>query len=425
MLELEGWGVTDVGRQRSQNQDALVCDPALGLYAVCDGMGGMAAGDVASKIAASVLLETVRQHRPRLAGIADPAPRADRAWVLELLESAVQRACQRVFEDAMKNPDRKGMGTTMTALLAVGGRGFAVHVGDSRAYVLRRGKLHTLTEDHTVIGEMIKAGRVTPEQAKDLPYHGALSRAVGVQPSVKADRLEFQLCDGDRFLLCSDGLTAYAGYNEVQALLGHDPVDSVAQTGVNYANESGGRDNVTVVVFTVAAQPEHPSFETAAPEQFQLRFETLREIPLFRDLTDREVLKLMAFTDERVFAAGETLIREGEPGEDLLVVLEGSAQVSKDGVAIAEVTRGGHVGEMALLDDAPRSATVCATEQTHAFVIRRDQFVKLLRSDSGLANKILWCFLHMLSGRLRTTSDELTVAQSRARRLTEVPNIFD
>ena len=114
--------------------------------------------------------------------------------------------------------------------------------------------------------------------------------------------------------------------------------------------------------------------------------------------------------------------------EDIVKVLHrhGKADASmKDGVAIAEVTRGGHVGEMALLDDAPRSATVCATEQTHAFVIRRDQFVKLLRSDSGLANKILWCFLHMLSGRLRTTSDELTVAQSRARRLTEVPNIFD
>lgn len=424
MLELAGWGVTDVGKQRTQNQDAFICDPGLGLFAVCDGMGGMAAGDVASRLAIEALLGTVEQQRTRLGGIADLARRQDRVWVLELLENAVQRACQRIFEDAMRHPERQGMGTTMTAVLAVGGRGFTVHVGDSRAYVLRRGNLHALTEDHTVIGEMIKAGQVTAEEGAQLPYRNALSRAVGVQPSVKADRLEFQLCDGDRFLLCSDGLTGYAGYNEVQALLAHDPVASISQTGVDYANRRGGQDNVTVVVFTVAARPEHPAFDTAAPEQFQRRFETLREIPLFSGLTDREVLKLMAYMDERNFPAGETLMREREPGTDLFVLFEGRVQVSKDGVPIAEVGRGGHLGEMALLDDAPRSATVIAIEPTSAFVIRREQFTALLRSDAALANKILWCFLHMLSDRLRMTSDDLSEAQTRAQRLTSVPDIF-
>ncbi len=425
MIQLQGWGVTDVGRVRSQNQDSMISDPELGLFFVCDGMGGMAAGDVASQLAVETIRETIDEHRARLAGIPQPAPRHDRAWVVDVLEAAGQAACACVYENAQDHPERKGMGTTMTGILAVGGRGFVLHVGDSRAYVLRQGKLHTLTEDHTVIQEMIKSGRVTPEQAKDLPYRGALSRAVGVQASVRTDRLEFQLCDGDRFLLCSDGLCNYADADRVQELLSVDPVSEVPQRAIDFANEAGGKDNITTVVFTVSTHREDPKLATATAEQFQLQFSTLREIPLFAALTDREVLKLMSAMDEHLYAAGETLMREGEPGEDFLVLLHGTAEVRKGGAAIAQVGRGGHIGEMALLDNRPRSATVVALEPTQAFVVQRARFLKLLKSDPGLSNKILWCFLHMLNDRLRTTSDDLSGAMSQAQRWAKVPNIFD
>jgi serine/threonine protein phosphatase PrpC len=419
LFQLNSWGLTDVGRRRPRNQDAFLIDPRLSLFVVCDGMGGAAAGDVASKMAVEGMAKVVLAESERLVAITHPASREERLWILDLMESAVHEAARVVYNEAVLNPEMQGMGTTLTAVCAAGGRGFLVHVGDSRSYLLRRGQVHLLTEDHTVVRELVKSGRVSPEKARKLPFQGALSRAVGVQESVKADRMEFQFCDGDRLLLCSDGLHSYLTTKDLLGVLGSPNVADAPQAFIDLANKGGGRDNITAVVVDVGIGID-PSVDTA-PEQFQVRVDTLREIPLFKQLTDRELIELMSNMDEHTHAAGKVVMAEGQSGDSFHVIIQGKAAVTKGETVLAEVGRGGLLGEMALLDDLPRSATVRATERLHSLSISRTRFQGLLRSNPALSNKILWCFLHMLNRRLRTTTDDLVESGSR---VGKVPDIF-
>jgi serine/threonine protein phosphatase PrpC len=180
------------------------------VFIVADGMGGHAAGEVASNVAVHAFRDTLFRERD----VIDRFERGDasitRQDLLRLMEQGVQNACTAVFAEAQKDPSKRGMGTTLVALLLVGSRGFYAHVGDSRIYLQRGDSVHQLTEDHSLINELLKRGRLTPEQIGKLNMKNAVTRAVGVYESVEADTLDFDVLAGDRFLLCSDGLTEYA-----------------------------------------------------------------------------------------------------------------------------------------------------------------------------------------------------------------------
>ena len=227
---------SDTGRRRLRNEDAAVCDPPL--FAVADGMGGAQAGELASHLAATALAERVRGIRGEDA-------------VAEL----VQAANARVYRRAVEDPTAAGMGTTVTVALFDGGSATIAigHVGDSRAYRIRNGLLEQLTADHSLVAELVRSGRLTPEQAADHPHRSVITRALGTEASVDVDTVTMEAEPGDLYLLCSDGLTTMLGDDEILAVVdgaGREP-DAVARQLIDAANRAGGEDNITVVVFEV------------------------------------------------------------------------------------------------------------------------------------------------------------------------------
>ena len=232
--------VTDPGRRRRRNEDSYVCEPPL--FAIADGMGGAQAGEVASRLAAAVLQE------------ANGAELSE-ARIAELIQEANRRVFQRSNEDAATS----GMGTTMTvALVDDPGESIVVgHVGDSRAYRVRDGELEQLTEDHSLVGELLRSGRLSAEEAEIHPQRSVITRAIGTEPDVDVDTFTIPARPGDLFLLCSDGLTDMIPDREILSILdGEDDLDAAARALVDAANTAGGEDNITVVLFQIAAAGE-------------------------------------------------------------------------------------------------------------------------------------------------------------------------
>ena len=229
-------GLTDPGRVRRRNEDAFVCAPPL--FAVADGMGGAQAGEVASRLAAAAF------HDFHEADTLDPEAR---------LRSIIQEANRRIYARASSDPHASGMGTTITAALASGARVAVGHVGDSRAYLLREGTLEQLTQDHSLVADLVRSGRLTPEEAEIHPQRSVITRALGTDPAVVVDSFSLEARDGDVYLLCSDGLTTMLGEETVQRVMSESSdLEQAARALVAAANESGGEDNITVVLFTLA-----------------------------------------------------------------------------------------------------------------------------------------------------------------------------
>jgi serine/threonine protein phosphatase PrpC len=412
-LEVTAHAATDIGRKRKINEDSSLVDEALGLYAVADGMGGHAAGEVASQRAVAVVQAHLAARAETLrAFAADPTP--DRGAAAErLVAESLQAACADIHRTAAADVRLRGMGTTFVCLVVAGRHGIVAHVGDSRLYLFRRDHVHVLTEDHTLIAEQIKAGEIRPEDASKSPFKGVLTRALGAHESVQVDTLVFEILPGDAFLLCSDGLHGYFPDDEIAARLATAPSATLAADLVSQANERGGKDNITAIVATAA--------ETGADEPASIaRIDALQRIPLFEHLTYREQNEIVAIARTQTFPAGATIVREGEPGGDLYVLLQGSVSIEQGGLPISSVVEGGHFGEMGLVDAAPRSASVRASAPVRAMVIARDDMLGLMQQDPSLAVKLLWALVQALSQRLRATNTELSDALSAGPETTRI-----
>jgi protein phosphatase len=235
-VELRAASVTDTGRRRRHNEDAYVCEPPL--FAVADGMGGAQAGELASGLAAAAL----RDETSELAG---GEQRVD-----DLIQEANRRVYQRQSQDASAS----GMGTTMTVALVEDGRVAIGHVGDSRAYLIRDRKLEQLTEDHSLVAELVRSGKLSPEEAEGHPQRSVITRALGTDPDVDVDTFSVETKPGDLFLLCSDGLTSMVDDETILREVERNRSDlaKAAKALVRAANKGGGEDNITVVFFEIA-----------------------------------------------------------------------------------------------------------------------------------------------------------------------------
>jgi serine/threonine protein phosphatase PrpC len=402
--------LTDVGRVRSNNEDSFGVAEEHGVFVVCDGMGGHNAGEVASRIACDTIIEDLKDNEKARKKFADSGKSSDAKALRKIMEGAVLAACREIHKQATKNPELSGMGTTCTAVWLVGnGKGVLGHVGDSRLYVARAGALHVLSEDHTYVNELVKRGALTKEQAKNHPQSNILSRALGVQPSVAVDTMLFDCDPGDTYLLCSDGLYNY--YPELSGmapmLLGSD-IDGGLQQLVQGALDGGGHDNITGVVFRLGG--EAPPVQAAvAAEQ---RIAILKRIPIFSHLTYHELVKVLGLTQLSRLEEGIVFINEGEMGDEFYVVLAGEVDVTKGDQVLVTLRAGAHLGEMAMIDNAPRSATVRTRTATNLLVMRREEFFNLIRTEPVIASKLLWSFVKALSGRLRETNEALQGAKN-------------
>ncbi len=404
------FAATDVGNVREHNEDNFLVDKKLSLFVVADGMGGHAAGEVASAIAVRSMHEEIKRERELIADFVAGARGASRVTnrdILALMEHAVQRACSRIHEEAQADASKRGMGTTLSALLVLGPRGFIAHVGDSRIYLARGGTVQQITEDHTVFNELIKRGKLTPEQIEKVGQKNAITRAVGVYERVDVDTLMIEVLPGDQFVLASDGLTGYLDTaEEISPFVANDG-DAATKGLVELAKGRGGKDNITVVL--VRIQGEAKDDERA--RRFALKREVLGRMPLFARLGDRELLRVMQAVEVRKFEDSHVVIREGDKGDELFIVLSGKVQVSRGGEILTRLGAGEHFGEMALIRAVPRSATVKAEGHAELIVIRRTDFFEILRTEHEIAVKMLWQFLGVLADRLDQTSSELRTAK--------------
>ncbi len=239
---------TDVGRRRQHNEDAFARDDALGLYVVADGMGGHAAGEVASQESVDTVLGMVRRGRAAVEAVAGGDQSLEAVYrAVRLLESAVQAATYIVYAIAEADPERKGMGTTLSALLLAGPYAFTAQVGDSRIYLVRAGRAVALTEDHTLVAWQVKQGLITEEEAALSPHRNVITRAVGSRDYVHVDTGVARVGEGDSFVLCSDGLHGYLRDEEIPAVVELGPELAVRKF-IEMANARGGRDNITAIV---------------------------------------------------------------------------------------------------------------------------------------------------------------------------------
>jgi protein phosphatase len=237
---------TDTGRQRRDNEDSAYV--RVPLYVVADGMGGAQAGEVASALA-------VEEFRRGLPDTDDDHPTAE-----QRLAARVRDANRRIYETAQLEREHSGMGTTLTAVYLDGPDLAIAHVGDSRAYVLRDGELTRLTHDHSLVEELMRRGKLTPEQAAEHPQRSIITRALGIEPDVEVDTWTYPGRAGDVVLLCSDGLTSMIDEDLVAEVLGSEPdLERAGERLIAAANEAGGRDNITVVLFRlVETDDERP-----------------------------------------------------------------------------------------------------------------------------------------------------------------------
>lgn len=247
------FALSDVGRKRAHNEDSFLRDDALGLYVVADGMGGHAAGEVASSEAVDTLYGMVKRGLVSIGDQLVGELTEERARAASrLLEGAVQGATYMVFALSELDRTKSGMGTTLSAMLTLGSYAVTAQVGDSRIYQIRDNEAVQLTEDHTLIAWEIKQGLITPEQAKKSPHRNIITRAVGNRDYVQVDTGLVELIPGDRFLLCSDGLHGYLRTAEIPFICDPDVAGSdVVANLIKLANDRGGKDNITAVLVEV------------------------------------------------------------------------------------------------------------------------------------------------------------------------------
>jgi serine/threonine protein phosphatase PrpC len=399
LMQLIAHGQTDVGRARAGNEDYFVIDPELGLYVVCDGMGGHASGEVASKTTAEAVIKYVREHRAELTGFDGSQGACTKA--AELLRVAIEDASSQVFQMAQSKASLHGMGTTCVALLFVGEKVVMGHVGDSRVYLVRNGTLHQLSEDHTYANDAIKHGMMTPEQAHASRFAEMITRAIGVQSTVVVDTFAFDVVVDDTFLLCSDGLYEYFKKgSELSELLSERDPAAIPGKLVELANERGGKDNITsLIVRTV------PSNATAAKENKRKtliddELSVLRHLDLFMELTMAELVRVLVAFRVRKFDAGVKIINEGSDASSMFVLVAGEVEVSRKGETIANLLVGQHFGDMALLDHRPRTATVVSKTPVRTLEFTRESFNDLMVKEPALGAKILFKLAQILSIRL-------------------------
>jgi serine/threonine protein phosphatase PrpC len=264
-------GLSHPGRRRRRNEDAFVISPPL--FAVADGMGGAKAGEIASRLAAAAVRE-------------EEGERVD-------VGGLIQTANRRVFERSRDDASASGMGTTMTVALVENDHVTIGHVGDSRAYRLRGDELEQLTEDHSLVAELVRSGRLSPEEAEMHPQRSVITRALGTEADVDVDTFTVDALPGDVFLLCSDGLTTMVEDERIVDVVGENRADleRAAKQLISDANRSGGEDNVTVVFFDIVEESSEPD-ETARLPAVVEDADTLteaEEVPVVETVEERRI----------------------------------------------------------------------------------------------------------------------------------------
>lgn len=392
-MQIESFGSSDIGQSREQNEDAFLLDEGLQLYVVCDGVGGHAAGEVAARKTAEFVCSYLSENRQEIQ--AARATPGGYFRIVELVEAATVTSCRRLHELASSEPGLAGMGTTLTMLLIVDNKGIMSHVGDSRLYLQREGRLHLLSNDHTLANEMLQRGLVDSSEFQNSPYHHVLTRSVGGAAAVETELLLFDILPNDTFLLCTDGLSNYVcDASELVPVLRRSDLASAVGELINAANERGGKDNITAVVIRAG---ESQSLDVG--EDTRLKTGALKASFLCRDISYSRLLRLVEIAEVRRYAVGAGVLVADSPCEGLYLVAEGQVSVASRAGERA-VCRGQCFGETALIRERAAAADVSASQASTIVMIPRAPFQRLTRRFPRIGRLLHARLLDQLSARL-------------------------
>jgi len=394
--------VTHPGAKREYNEDAVLRVGNPPLYAVADGMGGAKPGKAAADLSMRTVKEYAQKMREAAKRISVDRSTVNRLALKNLLDELFNAASQRI-QKVKTERKATGMGSTLVLTTVVRNFAYVAHVGDSRAYVVRGGRLIRLTEDHSLAEFRLRRGRITQEEYEHSQDRRLLYQALGAGVDVEVDVAEVRLVEGDLLLLCSDGLTRALTEEAIADLIDKGDVDASATTLIEKANAAGAEDNVSVVLLEL--EPEE------GDEPIESVTEVLRDVFLFKDLAPTELLVIAPYLEEVTHQKGTVVIREGDPGDTFYVVVDGRVRVSRGSTALTDIKSGGHFGELALARPVSRSATVKTTIRTRLFVLSRDRFHELIRQKPELGAKLSLALLDTVGDRLRDLSNRLAAVE--------------
>jgi serine/threonine protein phosphatase PrpC len=388
-------GAVSLTGRRDNNEDAMLCLPRQGIFAVSDGMGGLDAGEVASQMA----IESLQLAVPRIDKLREQLASAGggghKIALADLLDDLFQETTATIHRHGITNAQR--LGATLTAGVLTGGSMLITHVGDSRFYIIREGKAAPLTEDHSVAALRLRQGKITREEYATSDKRNLLYQALGVVHEVEPDFLEIELDDGDILLFCSDGVWGSLSNRQIGNLAKFDDMQEAAQYLVDAAFRQGSDDNLTAVVYRY----RKPLVARANWEWL------LRGAPLFSHFTHAERLRLAPFLHEVEVAPGGVLCQEGEVGEELFVLLEGEVAITRHDVELVRLQPPQHFGEIALALRCARTATVTATQESRLLVMHRDQVDDLIRRSPRLGARFTTRLLEDLARRVVSLSERV------------------
>jgi serine/threonine protein phosphatase PrpC len=381
-----GAAETSVGKVRDHNEDSHFIDPEAGIFVVCDGMGGHAAGEVASAIA----VQTVREawSSDAMAAVADQwlakgTPDAHKKLLGAIIDG-VNKAHDAIIAETKADRTKTGMGTTIVGAMVIGSDMVFAHCGDSRAYIVRDGIAMQLTEDHTLLARLLAAGVDVDTEGEGSRFKSMLTNALGIGQDCKASTFVVPLADGDRFLLCSDGITEYVKEHEIGEVLGKAPSPArAAQKLVEMALQRGGGDNATALVVRVLE-----AGETSRPaEDLKRENEAIYACPLWAKVNPQQRLRALRIALPRTHAVGDKIPAQTLGDRVAWIIVDG--QVEQDGELRGP---GALLYPEALLPDRPlpdKDGLAITRAEVHALALRSDDFRELCEDDADLAEHLM------------------------------------
>ncbi|MGZ3652387.1 MAG: cyclic nucleotide-binding domain-containing protein [Bdellovibrionota bacterium] len=387
------------------NEDACQAWEPLGLFAVCDGLSvGKGGGEAASRAALQSLGQWGSAQAELLTKARSFNSKLIRDTVQARLGDAFQEASRTVFQAALADPKLQQTCTTMDAVLLLGSHALVAHVGSGRVYLIRKGELHQLTEDHTMLAHLRRSGKLAEVPAdQKAAYAKRLMRAVGFREEVQADLMAVELEAGDRFVAVTDGVWTALSEEELEKILLSGGKAAALLKGLHDRVGPGkAKDNFTSLVLDppVAAP-------AAAGAGAETKIKMLGTVPAFSFLSYQELIRVINTGELVKLGSGHEIWKEGATGDEMMLVLSGSVEILKNGKRLSVLGRGDVLGEMSMIDSAPRSASVVTAAPTNLLAFPREALFSLLREEQELAVKFLWGVSLEMNKRLREMSSQL------------------
>lgn len=407
-MKIQAFGKTDIGHKRSHNTDNFKIhlsdreSNGIGIFTIADGGSDHDYSEVASRLFCKRAVELVSEIEA-YGQYSIEHDKELRDQLLQIHSKLAAHIGSEIYTEAETDPELRGMSTSGIILVTVDEAAFLAHAGNIRAYLQRKEKIFRLTEDHISQIDLLKIKSASAKETINRRISKVVNRAWGASPSVSPDTLYVKLEPADRIILCTDGLHDKLLGKDILSISkknesGRDMVDNL----IAEANKQNSSDNITALLIEISQDNESRS---STKVELHTQLDHLFKVFLFKDLNKQEIMRLMRVTHLIEVPQNTIIIQEGDIGQDFYIVLKGQASVIKEEEVLTVISAGGHFGELALIDDLQRSATIISKTDMVLLNIKRCDLMRLLKEDSKIGNKLLMNFISNLSTRVRELSE--------------------